>query len=411
MYTLIRAYGVKKTINSLWVDQDVTGLTIQSLLYDFTSLYLELSNPFITGSVYVSMDALRDQDTTLTLDAFFAANPNVVLGTVDAIPTFRRASTMYMDATRAGYHVDVAQPGRRVDDITDRTNRTEIVINRTGTSPKDLHDYCLVTVNGFLHMTDYDEDHLYVPSGGQSLLKSRRGSCGINSFERIGKLNCQRILAADISPTDASIPLHQQFIIQAPASMRGKPLMLSLGGYLVTPEANVMQQISDDLWLVNMQVLDYIARYFESKDYVDFSSLELTEFPKDPNKVSLIELSSDEVTMRYLTLVQSFFISVDAERLTFTKHFVKHAPAPNRYIAYSNPTQALFLGRGRQADYWKNPQESVWEITVEDGYYPRFTRDHRDRRELDADSNTNSPYRLYENSRAYMLEIVANVPV
>jgi hypothetical protein len=312
-----------------------------------------------------------------------------------------------MDAFRAGYKLELTAPGHLPSSHFSEILKTEIAIRRDATSNKDLHDYCLFSVNGFLHPTDYDDKYLYVMEGGKSLRRSRRNTCGINSFERIGKIHKQRITVADFTPVDADTLLSRKVFIQAPPEFRDMTLMLSIGGYLITPEDNIFSKIADDLWILNTEQLDLLGKYFESRQYLDFESLNLTKFGKDKNKISLLEFQSNLVISKYLTLPQSFFIACEVTELTFRKQYVRHSPIANQYIAYSNPISPLFLGRGRQADYWKQQDESYWSITVENGYRPNLTKDTVDDISQLVDAGTNTPFNIFENSRAFILDIIS----
>lgn len=413
MYTLVKAYGVKKSLNSMWENHDVSSLKIFELFQTFRELYLELTNTFITGPLYVNLKDLESSyiSSSLTLEQLFLSEPTLNLQTIPSVPKYEQKKIMYMDAFRAGYKVDITAPGHSPTSNFSSILKTELAIRRDATSNKDLHEFCLFTVNGFLHQTDYDDNYLYVLDGGKSLQKSRRNNCGITSFERIAKIHKKQITTANISLVENNIPLSRQVLITAPTEFRNKTLMLSIGGYLVTPHPNVFKRISDDLWILNTEQLDLVAKYFESSKYLDLSSLELTQFPKDPNKISLIELQSNEVMLKYLTLSQSFFIAVDVEQLSFIKQFVRHSPIANEFISFSNPTAPLFLGRGRQADYWKQQDENYWQITVENSFRPRLTYDTVDTNTRVIDSGNNPPYHIYDNSRAFLLDIIADVRV
>jgi hypothetical protein len=409
MYTLVRAYGIEKLPNSLWKDLDVSLLKLSEIFIQYRDIYIELSSPFITDPIYVH---LKDLESTYsgsqrTLSELFTYQPSLSLPTVAKIPSYVQKPAMYMDAFRAGYKLELTAPGHLPSSHFSEILKTEIAIRRDATSNKDLHDYCLFSVNGFLHPTDYDDKYLYVMEGGKSLRRSRRNTCGINSFERIGKIHKQRITVADFTPVDADTLLSRKVFIQAPPEFRDMTLMLSIGGYLITPEDNIFSKIADDLWILNTEQLDLLGKYFESRQYLDFESLNLTKFGKDKNKISLLEFQSNLVISKYLTLPQSFFIACEVPELTFRKQYVRHSPIANQYIAYSNPISPLFLGRGRQADYWKQQDESYWSITVENGYRPNLTKDTVDDISQLVDAGTNTPFNIFENSRAFILDIIS----
>lgn len=413
MYTLKRAYGIEYGYNKLWNDQVIDNFKLFELFQIFRDLYLDLENPFITGNVFVQLkDIEQDYNSSqLTLNELFTSNPNLVLPTVSSIPRYEQKRIRYSDAIREGYKLDIAAPGYAPGSNVLPITKTEVTIKREATSNKDLYDYCLFTINGYLHSTDYDNKFLYVVDGAKSLKKSRKNTAGILSFERIGKVTQKPITVNDISKTAPDIPLYQKVFITIPQEFIGQSIMLSIGGYLVIPEPNTFYPISDNLWILNLEKLDTVGRYFESRNYLDYTDLGLTTFPEDKDKVSLVELQSDEVITKYLTLKNSFFIAVNVPNLVYEKKFVRHSSIANQYLAYKNPTQPLFLGRGRQADYWKEQDEGVWSITVENGFKPRLIFDNLDNNSHPFDSGAVTPYNIYENSRAFLLDMVADIQV
>lgn len=413
MYTLKRAYGVKQQFNSMWQDHDVSNYKLFELFQFFRDLYLHLENPFIFGDIFVRLKDL-EQDyngSNQTLAELFASDPNLSLPTVTSIPRFEVKSIRYSDSVREGYKCEIAAPGYRPYAKVSDSHKTELLINRTGTSNKDLHEYCLFTVNGYLHNTEYDKDFLYVIQGGKSLMKSGQNTCGITSFERIAKVIKKPMTQFNITRVNADTPMSKKVFITIPSEFDNMSVMLSLGGYLVIPEENTFFKISDNIWVLNVEKLDIVGRYFESRKYLDYSSLGLTSFGHDRDKLSLIELLSDEVLLKYFSMPQSFLIAVDTPNLVYKKHFVRHSSIANRYLAYSNPVQPLFLGRGRQADYWKEQDEDIWSITVENGYRPRLIFDNKDNGSDIFDSGAVTPYHIYENSRAFLLDMLTDVQV
>jgi len=92
---------------------------------------------------------------------------------------------------------------------------------------------------------------------------------------------------------------------------QNKSVILCLAGHLVFPNEHNFKKIADNDWLLSMSDLPIIERYFESKNYIDYSSLGLTVFPDNPNKINVEEFLSDEVLEKYITHEQSFFIVVE----------------------------------------------------------------------------------------------------
>ena len=170
-------------------------------------------------------------------------------------------------------------------------------------------------------------------------MKSGQNTCGITSFERVAKVIKKPMTQFNITRVNADTPMSKKVFITIPSEFDNMSVMLLLGGYLVIPEENTFFKISDNIWVLNVEKLDIVGRYFESRKYLDYSNLGLTSFGEDRDKLSLIEMLSDEVLLKYFSMSQSFFIAVDTPNLVYKKHFVRHSSIANRYLAYSNPVQ------------------------------------------------------------------------
>ena len=190
---------------------------------------------------------------------------------------------------------------------------------------------------------------------------------------------------------------------------QNKSVILCLAGHLVFPNEHNFRKIADNDWLLSMSDLPIIERYFESKNYIDYSSLGLTVFPDNPNKINVEEFLSDEVLEKYITHEQSFFIVVDTPNLIRNHNYIRGSKLPGMFTAYEEPKSLLFVGRGRTAEYWKTYEDGQWAVNVVNSYMPNRTFDSVNEKHRVINAGTDTPHRLYYDSRAFFLDLGVDV--
>jgi hypothetical protein len=277
----------------------------------------------------------------------------------------------YRDAFQAGYLADLTIIGRPDSTIAEQEARNDIRIIRPGTPVvyEQLYSYCLVSVNGYLHPTDYDDDGLYVKEGGRSFRQSRNNQLGLYSFANIGKLTMLPITESQITASNPDVSLHSKAYLTIPTTTPNQTVLLSIGGYLVLPDPQVFWQISDTSYALSLEHLPYVERYFESIVNLDLSSLSLSNSVLHPERVSVTELYSDTVVKQYLTLPQSFWIVVDTPHLFTVRRGLMTPALPGMFISYQKPIYPLIIGQGKLGEYWSSLEDGQWSLTVQDSFY------------------------------------------
>ena len=411
MYSLKSAYGVGIDPESIWSEEDVSQILVKRLFSVYRDLYLTLTNPFIDGDVFVRLKDLKDEfyNYSGTLSDLFAEIGNRALPTVEKIPKYKTSWALFADAFAQGYKVDVNEPGKKPDSTGLNEVKTELTISKPLFNPKKMFDHCLVSVNGFFYPTDHDSKNFYVLGAGTSLLKSRRNQVGILSFQDIGKIEQIPIKESMLSKLDDTVELNREVIISLDPKYQNKSIILCLAGYLIFPNDSNFRKISDNEWLLRTADIPIIERFFESKNYVDYTSLELTKFNNNPDKIDVEEFLSDYVLNKYLTHKQSFIVAVDTPYLVRTKTYLRHSKLPGMFTAYSEPLSLLFVGRGRTAEYWKTYEDGHWAVNVVNSYMPNRTFNSVNEKNREVNAGTDTPHRLYYDSRAFLLNVGVDV--
>lgn len=411
MYSLKKAYGVGAAVDSTWGFIELDNVSVKDIYSRYRRVYLELENPLIAGPVNVDLEDLKDEFINFegTLEELFTEINNRALPTVEKIPSYKTKWAIFGDAFSQGYKVELVEPGRAVDYTGKRDHKTEVSITRPRLNSKYMYEHCLVSLNGYFYQTDYDDKNLYVLNGGKSLLRSRRNQIGILSFQDIAKIEQLPLVGSMISKTNDSGKYSNEAVITLDKKYRDKSIILSLAGHLVFPNDFNFKKIGEDNWLLVMSDLPIIERYFESKDFIDYSNLGLTSFVDNPDKIDVQEFLSDNVMEKYITHEQSFIIIVDTPNLIKSHHYVRSSKLPGMFTAYEEPKGLLFVGRGRTAEYWKTYEDGHWAMNVVNSYMPNRTFDSINQKNRTINAGTDTPHRLYYDSRAFLLNLGVDI--
>ena len=415
MYTYVKAVSLAKTTGAQWTDTDISNILVYYIFDTFEHIYLELSHNELPNSVYVDFGLMKDRFSSYagTLNELLISIGNETLPTVPSLPSTIFKYVKYSDAIRAGYKIGLTKIGSVAPNNYPAENLPDLKVNREKykTNMKLVHDYCLVTVNGYLHQTDAEVDgsYFYVKDGAKTMRISDGNNLGIMSFLDIGKVTKLPIDSSNILRETASTPLSDKIIIRLPVNINNKTVLLSLGGYLIFPENNVFWKSGDNALTLLIKNTPILERFYESRLYIDLSSLNLTPIVSNPYQINIEEFLSDENIIKYLLLSQSFIIIIDNSLISTKKIFLQHHSMPGMFTCYQDPVYPLIVNYGKLADYWKTKEDDRWSVTVTDSYFRNYVFVYNEHYTLPTVTDQKYPGKPYSHSRGYMLEIGAQV--
>jgi hypothetical protein len=420
MYTAVSLRLVPNGINKRWMDTSVSYANVNVLfsncrrvyiaakiLPDQTVRYLDLQQFAPTYSTY-----------TGTVQQMLTAYGNAGAVEVTA-PILDTRTVEFSDAVRAGYQLTPVHPTLGLNAGVD--GRTDLLITRA--HPKTDYAFfkrrAMVSVNGFYHMIDTDSvSGVHVRDGAKSLKISGQNQVGVLSFASLADLTYvpitagmikKRLTAAMIAGTAPEGPLSSIGYVKLGRDMTGKTAILVLGGYMFMPDSTALTRVSDDEFAINFQAIQLPHRYYESKRYMDLSSLSLSTGNNNPDQISLTELMSDAVLSKYLTLSQSFFVIVNSAELYVNRYYVKKTGTPGMYISYQKPTLPLYVGVGRMPEYWPRQEEDRWSLSAYDMYNRNKIFDTSDPLRLTSVSSTGLPMDPEYYASATLVEIGSDI--
>lgn len=410
MYNYVRAVALSRTIGAQWEQIDLNEQIVYDIFSKYSQVCLELSNSFLTGNVFVHMDSLKEHYLAYsgTLSQLLIELADTTLPYIDKLPNTAIKYAKYSDAVQSGYKLDICKIGYAHITNEPDSSLPDVAIARTNydTDMSLLHSHCLLSVNGFYHSTDTDGVLAYVKDGGETLRKSNMNHVGILSFLDIGKLTKIAIDPTKVSAGDTNGYLKDKVYIDLNTSLIGKSYFLVLGGYLVFPKENILWARSDTTIALQLSMLPYLERIYESNNYLNiFNKLNLTVDVNNPDKINTVELYSNEVILKYLTLSQSYIVIVDSPNLTTRNLSIRSSNMPGVFTCYQDPTCPLLVGYGRTSEYWKIKDGTKWLVKNKDSYTRNYLLDSK---HVNNTSQLNSQ-RPFDYSRGSLLEIAGYI--
>ena len=183
-----------------------------------------------------------------------------------------------------------------------RFDKTDLKVYKEGMDNDFVGKHAIFSVNGFHHITDYGPDGVFVVGGNHSLRHANDNQIGLLSFEDIGEIKCVPITDDMVTGNQGDVPLRKGAYVTIPdhIDIENKTTLLVLGGYLQVL-GKTYTRVSDRTYRIQLEQLNLLERYYDSRPYLDFSSLGLDVNDDNPTK-GIDEFFQDDTLRAYLTL-------------------------------------------------------------------------------------------------------------
>lgn len=409
MYTFKNAVALSRSIGSQWKEVNLSGILVYDIFLNYSKVYLILENDVLTGDQYVDMDILRAEFSSYgnTLEALLVLLDNRTLETVDTLPSSSVKFAKYSDAIRSEYKVELAISGRILPPNFPDSDKEDLKITRPKytTSMDLLHSHCLVSVNGFYHMTDAANNEAFVYQGAKTMRKVNNNHLGILSFLDVGRLTKIPFTEEVITPVNTGSTLYEKLTFSVDADLDDKSYFLVLGGYLIFPQAEVFWRNGENTFILDLNKIPYLERLIESDMYLDLTHLALTPNAIGDGVYNADELRSDAVIKKYFTLSQSYFVVVDVPHLVTNKIHLRHSNLPGMFTAYQDPVYPLIVKNGKAAEYWKVHEDGHWAVNVQDSFLRNMIVSQQPVRPNETITGNLVPTKPFYHSRGFLLEI------
>lgn len=383
MYTFITAHCLARTITSTWKETNISKSLLNTVLTTYRKVYLIVKSAPINSNVIVDLDTLRSKyaGMNITISEMLAFHAGLPLVTTKELPNMKMKYVRYMTGYKAGYKFNIVKAGYKYSIPQESEYLPDLRITRPtyNTDLRELHTHCLTTVNGFVHATDTDGEAHYVLDGAKTMRISNDNRYGFLSFAEIGKLTKTSINIDHIQPAVEGMSLHDKIVFTVDEALVNKPFFLVLGGYLVFPENGVFWRVGENSFYLDLKRLPYLERLMESKEFIDIAHLGITNLSMSGEAMDLREAFSDKVIKNYLTMSQSFFVSVDSDTFIANKYALRTTNIPGQFHSNVEPFVPMFVRNGRMVEYWTTKLDNTYVVSVPDAYYRNYALSYRDK--------------------------------
>jgi len=397
-----------------WVSADLSLAPVATLFDTYMGVYLILSHYSLDHKVSLDLSEVASEISglvdTATVTDWLTLRGDRTLPTSDVLPTITTKQVKYNDAWQAGYTMNFVHPFYHVDTQIMETEKTDVLMVREDTDYEQFYKNCLVTVNGLIHRTDFDEYGIRIKDAGTSVRQANENHIGILSFREIGEIEIINITEDMIYNPNPGAKLKEAAYLKVEQSMEGKVVMLVLGGYLHVLES-YYYAIGDHAIKIDMANFPFIQRFYASKKLLDMSNV-MADWQSDPNNdehFAISDLFSDTTIKKYLTMSQSFIVLLDADNLYVEKHKVEYTGLPGRYYAHSRPEFPLRTELGRLPEYIAIPETDIWVLAIQDNFSTKYrfeATNYRDEPGIDPQRETLKP--VYY-AQGHLLEIGSDI--
>lgn len=414
MYQYNTSLVLSRTTGAQWETKDLANINVNSIFLIYREVYLTLTVVETGETIYA--DFMSEQADFFAfqgnLSQWLTHIGNKTLTTVSVLPNSSIKYAKYADVYQQNYKVSIGKMGMNypvgypVSELPDlRLQHRDLNV-----SAQVLYDYCLPSVNGIIHNSakqTNDDNNLWITDGANSLLKNSVAQVGLLSFLDIGKVKRYKINKLNIQPSEPNTSLSNGVYFSIPEDIGDKAFFLVLGGYLVFPQSQVFWRLNDNLFALKLQRLPYIDRIYELARLSDIKSLEAGSTDTNGNLNNIL-LWSDNVIKNYMSMSQSFLVTVETQSLKTEKINLRHTTVPGRFSVQNWPVDPLIVGHGRLAEYWIERKDREYQLSVKDPFAGQYIlRENPDSVNISVNPNPNFQ-KPYQHMSGFFLQISSN---
>lgn len=320
----------------------------------------------------------------------------------------------YQLANSASYRFNIVKIGFNAYDKAayyHKENFPDVEITRPAveTDLSLLHTKSLLTVNGYIHDTQYIGNKLYIPNATLSMLKSRSNSIGILSFNKLQSHLTKYIITSSMLSTEEHTSMFEKTIITFSTDIQFPILVVA--GYMIFENPETFYRVSNRSFVLRLDRLNYIEKLYELNRQRDiFDELNI---PISPNNTSVIDgnvARSNETITKLLTLYNSFLVQVPVTNINTRRIYLEHSNVPGNFRTEVDPVHPIIVGYGKIAEYLKRRNnDSKYTVYITDAHYNRHLFSNLPQEHI----NTYNDHRVIGNSYnltpAYFLNIYTQV--
>lgn len=357
MYTYQSAVLRKLGKNERFESVDISSVLMNDLKDEYRDGYIALTNPQLSGTRYVSLQSIKTTQLYMTNIAFtewLGQLGAAFLPELSTDPTLVEKTTAYANLYQTGYRVSLVHPNDNPNIPADESQKTDLLIRKTGMVHADFYNHALVTVGGFFHLTDLAAWGVKVKDGGR--LREVGGSSnalGILSFKNVCPIHQLPITALMLSHNALAAPYKDEVIINLGVDASGKGVMVVMDGYLHFND-NTFTVINYNPLIIRINTprIPLLQRFYETRKFLPMDHLNLTSIEESPGLVAVPEFFNDANIAATLTTMRSFVVLTDEPQIFFRKHQMNDSQLPGTFETNIFPRWPIRTAYGRMPETW-----------------------------------------------------------
>lgn len=290
----------------------------------------------------------------------------------------------YMLGVSAGYHFEIGNIGKNLYDpegLRYKSKFRDVIVTRPKikTDLERIDDNALMTINGYIHPTIWNNNQLYIKEGVPSLLHSKRNNVGIISFDDIDITLDKHFITEEMLFKDGEYSLFERVNIKLEKPVDG--IFFVFAGYLITEQDRYLERIADDEFIFYPERINFIDKMYELSVYTDiFKELEIEVAPHDETMVRYEELTSDASIKKLMTRFNTFIVNIPKHTIAYDTIDLDHTSIPGTYTTANNCQYPLIGGFGKLIEYKSTCYDyDVFRevITTTDMHYNNLVSRHK----------------------------------
>ena len=368
-YEIINAIGRIAHSQSQWEAVDIAKYKISILYMRYDTLRVTLMNNYTKEVGWLSLD---DVDTSIPQDKTFKEYLEMIgdksLPLKEGTLTLKKKGLLYKEAHTAGFKIYPVKSGMLPDDDFSRKyDYSDLFFKKEDVDYKDMYESCMITVNGFVHLTNANTQGLWVTDGYKTVRKRKKRCIGIISFENLGRLTYIPIKENMVSKLNDGIDYYREMVIDLDQDLKDKTIMIVIGGYLHVLDNDVFTRISNSAVKIRFDNIPLLERIHQSMDDLDLDYVFDKRYGE--TNVHLGYIQSDEFLKRYITSNYSFIVILDNPNVFKEISYPRKRGIPNSYLYHKRPNLPMLTRLGKFEEYLYKQDNNLFEIETADCQY------------------------------------------
>ena len=365
MYVLNSAVGKSTDLDGKYYPIDLSQISIKDALSTYPSVIAKIYHDSEPSKVYyldLGQLPYKVRKSSMTLSQFFLSNANKVLPTTDKDPVGQFIMLRFSDVWLSDFDVKPANRAYHPDMELSLDMQRDVLISKPGVDYAYQARRMLATVNGFIHRVDNTTKGLLILDGGKTATLCKSNRLGLLDFSQFGTIEVHPISESMMYSRDGA-PYKDAVHLSVPADLRSKTVFVVLGGHLLY-EDSVLKVTGTNSLKVDMARYNWLRKYYDTKDKLDYSSLNVETLHGDMQVMDSIY--SDDAIKALFMLSQSFLIVVNHVDLHTGTSPLEDTDIPGEYVSRMVPMAPLLHGDGRLMEYRYYHEEGKYAITTGD---------------------------------------------